>query len=46
MMLEQIAGTDAGRRHLDRAYQEAMRKEYLWHEFGDSHLILGSGLKA
>jgi len=46
MMLEQIAGTDGGRRHLERAYQEAIREEYLWHEFGDSHLILGSGRRA
>src|SRR5262249_45833848 len=26
--------------HLDRAYIEARRLGYLWHEFGDSHLIL------
>ena len=28
--------------HLDRAYGEARRAGYLWHEFGDSHLIIGS----
>jgi S-adenosylmethionine:tRNA ribosyltransferase-isomerase len=27
-------------RHLARAYDAAMRDGYLWHEFGDSHLIL------
>jgi S-adenosylmethionine:tRNA ribosyltransferase-isomerase len=27
--------------HLDRAYQEAQQAAYLWHEFGDSHLIVG-----
>lgn len=26
--------------HLDRAYHEASHEGYLWHEFGDSHLIL------
>jgi S-adenosylmethionine:tRNA ribosyltransferase-isomerase len=36
MMLEQLCG----RAHLDRAYEEARRIGYLWHEFGDSHLIL------
>ena len=25
--------------HLDRAYAEARREGYLWHEFGDSHLL-------
>ena len=29
-----------GRATLDRAYVEARRLGYLWHEFGDSHLIL------
>jgi S-adenosylmethionine:tRNA ribosyltransferase-isomerase len=33
---------DAGRRQIDRAYAEARRDGYLWHEFGDSHLILGA----
>lgn len=32
----------SSRRHLDRAYGEARRHGYLWHEFGDSHLIVGS----
>ena len=35
-MLEAIAG----RGHLERAYGEALRARYLWHEFGDLHLIL------
>jgi len=30
-----------GRGHLARAYAEARGAGYLWHEFGDSHLILG-----
>jgi S-adenosylmethionine:tRNA ribosyltransferase-isomerase len=48
MMLEQVvaaasAGTGAcGACHLKRAYAEAQDAGYLWHEFGDSHLILGS----
>ncbi|MFI9593452.1 S-adenosylmethionine:tRNA ribosyltransferase-isomerase [Nonomuraea sp. NPDC052265] len=36
LMLTAIAGEKA----LARAYQEALRKGYLWHEFGDTHLIL------
>jgi S-adenosylmethionine:tRNA ribosyltransferase-isomerase len=35
-MLEAIAG----RPHLARAYQAALEGHYLWHEFGDVHLIL------
>jgi S-adenosylmethionine:tRNA ribosyltransferase-isomerase len=35
-MLEAIAG----RAHLQHAYAEALRERYLWHEFGDLHLIL------
>jgi S-adenosylmethionine:tRNA ribosyltransferase-isomerase len=35
-MLEAIAGRDL----LERSYAEALEHEYLWHEFGDSHLIL------
>jgi S-adenosylmethionine:tRNA ribosyltransferase-isomerase len=35
-MLEAIAG----RRHLELAYQAALTGQYLWHEFGDLHLIL------
>jgi S-adenosylmethionine:tRNA ribosyltransferase-isomerase len=29
----------AGRQQLSHAYDEALREQYLWHEFGDSHLI-------
>ncbi len=36
MMLEALAGLD----HLKLAYAEALRGGYLWHEFGDMHLIL------
>jgi len=36
MMLEAIAG----KRHLGAAYKAALGKGYLWHEFGDLHLIL------
>lgn len=35
-MLEAVAG----RHHLERAYQELVQHKYLWHEFGDLHLIL------
>jgi S-adenosylmethionine:tRNA ribosyltransferase-isomerase len=35
-MLEAIAG----RSHLERTYQAALAAGYLWHEFGDLHLIL------
>lgn len=35
-MLEAIAG----RRHLMVAYRAAIRERYLWHEFGDVHLIM------
>lgn len=35
-MLEALAGRD----HLRVVYQEALRKRYLWHEFGDLHLLL------
>ncbi|MGB8345331.1 MAG: S-adenosylmethionine:tRNA ribosyltransferase-isomerase [Ktedonobacteraceae bacterium] len=35
-MLEAVAG----RAHIQRAYTEALREHYLWHEFGDLHLIL------
>jgi S-adenosylmethionine:tRNA ribosyltransferase-isomerase len=37
----QIAGSVCGSRHLERAYAEARQAGFLWHEFGDSHLILG-----
>jgi S-adenosylmethionine:tRNA ribosyltransferase-isomerase len=35
-----VAGV-CGPCHLERAYEEARRFGYLWHEFGDSHLIVG-----
>ena len=35
-MLEALAGID----HLQVTYAEALRQGYLWHEFGDLHLIL------
>ena len=35
-MLESLAGLS----HIKLAYEEALRKGYLWHEFGDLHLIL------
>jgi S-adenosylmethionine:tRNA ribosyltransferase-isomerase len=38
-MLEAFAGRDA----LEVAYDAALREGYLWHEFGDSHLILKRG---
>ncbi len=30
----------AGRDHLARAYEAALHRHYLWHEFGDLHLML------
>lgn len=36
LMLEAIAGRTA----VDRGYDEALRGRYLWHEFGDVHLVL------
>lgn len=35
------AGSQTPSSDLDRAYREAQEAGYLWHEFGDSHLILG-----
>jgi S-adenosylmethionine:tRNA ribosyltransferase-isomerase len=35
------AGSRAPSSHLDRAYREARETGYLWHEFGDSHLVVG-----
>ncbi len=32
--------TLAGRAHLEVTYREALKEGYLWHEFGDLHLIL------
>ena len=46
-MLEALTGSTSpcplsttGRAHLETAYSEALDKGYLWHEFGDLHLIL------
>jgi S-adenosylmethionine:tRNA ribosyltransferase-isomerase len=44
-MIEQViaaAGGNLSQSHLDRAYSEAREAGYLWHEFGDSHLIIGA----
>jgi S-adenosylmethionine:tRNA ribosyltransferase-isomerase len=38
LMLEAIAGRDA----VARSYDAALSHGYLWHEFGDSHLLLRS----
>ena len=35
-MLAALSGTS----HLQKTYAQALEKEYLWHEFGDLHLIL------
>jgi S-adenosylmethionine:tRNA ribosyltransferase-isomerase len=32
--------TLVGKQHVDRAYAAALADRYLWHEFGDSHLLL------
>ena len=45
-MVEQVlaaAGCANPSAHLDHAYREARQAGYLWHEFGDSHLIVGRG---
>jgi S-adenosylmethionine:tRNA ribosyltransferase-isomerase len=39
MMLEAFAGRPA----LEQAYRAALAGGYLWHEFGDSHLIVARG---
>ncbi|MFF1710484.1 S-adenosylmethionine:tRNA ribosyltransferase-isomerase [Streptomyces sp. NPDC058268] len=36
LMLEAVAGRAA----VNRGYTEAVRRLYLWHEFGDTHLLL------
>lgn len=36
LMLEAVAGREA----VERGYREALRGRYLWHEFGDVHLVL------
>jgi S-adenosylmethionine:tRNA ribosyltransferase-isomerase len=35
-ILEALAGPE----HIQSAYQQALQNGYLWHEFGDLHLIL------
>ena len=43
-MVERVIAAAGGTRpasHLERAYREAQQSGYLWHEFGDSHLIIG-----
>lgn len=40
-MLEAIGG----REHLARAYDAALDEGYLWHEFGDVHLLLPDGAR-
>jgi S-adenosylmethionine:tRNA ribosyltransferase-isomerase len=35
-LVETIAGKDL----LTRSYEEAIAGGYLWHEFGDTHLVL------
>jgi S-adenosylmethionine:tRNA ribosyltransferase-isomerase len=46
-MLEALVGSvsvyplsTSGTEHLEVAYSEALKRGYLWHEFGDLHLIL------
>jgi S-adenosylmethionine:tRNA ribosyltransferase-isomerase len=46
-MLEALIGSvseyplsTSGAEHLEVAYSEALNRGYLWHEFGDLHLIL------
>jgi S-adenosylmethionine:tRNA ribosyltransferase-isomerase len=39
----EVSAGVSGRRQLARAYSEARRLGYLWHEFGDSHLIVARG---
>lgn len=38
----QMLAALAGRSHLEKTYAAALRERYLWHEFGDLHLILCS----
>ena len=37
----QMLGAIAGEELLRRSYDAALEHGYLWHEFGDSHLIIG-----
>lgn len=40
-MLDRVVAAAGGdKHHLERAYAEARELGYLWHEFGDSHLII------
>ena len=48
-MVERViaaAGAAQPASHLERAYREAQQSGYLWHEFGDSHLIIGRVINA
>jgi S-adenosylmethionine:tRNA ribosyltransferase-isomerase len=48
-MVKQViaaAGGDVPSSHLARAYGAAQDAGYLWHEFGDSHLIIGADRSA
>ncbi len=38
----QMLAAIAGPQLLERSYEQALARGYLWHEFGDSHLILRS----
>ncbi|MFI6350859.1 S-adenosylmethionine:tRNA ribosyltransferase-isomerase [Streptomyces sp. NPDC050560] len=41
LMLEAVAGRAA----VERGYREALAHRYLWHEFGDVHLLLPEGAR-
>jgi S-adenosylmethionine:tRNA ribosyltransferase-isomerase len=41
MLSQAVEAAGGNSRHLERAYREARESGYLWHEFGDSHLIIG-----
>jgi S-adenosylmethionine:tRNA ribosyltransferase-isomerase len=40
-----MPATARGVSHLERAYADARRHGYLWHEFGDAHLLLSTRSK-
>ncbi|MBL1089221.1 MULTISPECIES: S-adenosylmethionine:tRNA ribosyltransferase-isomerase [Streptomyces] len=40
LMLRAVASAAADRTALERAYEAAVARRYLWHEFGDLHLLL------
>jgi S-adenosylmethionine:tRNA ribosyltransferase-isomerase len=42
LMLEAVASAVADGDALRRAYAAAVERRYLWHEFGDLHLLLPS----